>query len=67
MNSKSKSKKSKTKKKPQGISFTSFFNDCVRRGALKTTQKAEISLFFKESGLKDKEDLKIYNETLKKY
>lgn len=62
------SESSKEDVKPsQQISFEMFFAKCVHEKKLKSWQYKEIAAFFKDMNLKDKEDLKVYEDTLGKF
>lgn len=54
-------------KPSSAITFDAFFAKCVRESKLKSWQYREIAVFFKDLNLKEKEDLEVYEETLKKY
>lgn len=54
-------------KPSSAITFDAFFAKCVKEGKLKSWQSKEIAVFFKDLGLREKEDLELYEETLKKY
>jgi len=58
---------SEVKKSNSEITFEAFFIKCVSEGKLKNWQQKEIAAFFKDLKLRDKEDLEIYEQTLKKY
>jgi hypothetical protein len=63
-----KTKKSAVEPKPSlALTFESFFAKCVFEGRLKSWQQLEIAAFFKDAGLRDKEDLDTYEAILKKY
>ncbi len=51
----------------QQISFEMFFAKCVHEKKLKPWQHKEIAAFFKDMKLRDKEDLKVYEDTLGKF
>lgn len=53
-------------KKPQ-ITLELFLTKCIREGKIRFWQKREIEAFFRDRKLKDKEDLEVYEDTLKKY
>lgn len=57
----------KVEKPSSQITFGAFFAKCVKEERLKSWQLKEIAVFFKELGLREKEDLELYEETLKKY
>lgn len=62
------SEASKVEAKPsQEISFELFFAKCVHDGKLKPWQHKEILAFFKDMKLREKEDLKVYEDTLGKF
>lgn len=52
---------------PEQVLMRRFLEKCVREGKIKPWQPAEIAAFFRDMKLKDKEDPKVYEETLKKY
>ena len=52
---------------PELVLMRRFLEKCVREKKIKPWQPAEIAAFFKDHKLKDKEDQKVYEETLKKY
>lgn len=54
-------------KPSQEISFELFFARCVHEGKLKHWQHKEISAFFKDMNLREKEELKVYEDTLGKF
>lgn len=54
-------------KSSQEISFEMFFAKCVYEKKLKSWQYKEILAFFRDMKLKDKEDLKVYEDTLGKF
>lgn len=64
-----KRRKKKTSKKVdvQYVTFKTFFNQCVMLKRLNSWQYDEIRAFFSQHKLKDKEDVKIFEEVLKKY
>lgn len=51
----------------QEISFEMFFARCVATGRLKKWQRGEILAFFRDMKLREKEDLKVYEDTLGKF
>lgn len=61
----------KKTKKAEGsddkITFDVWFNQQTKEAKLGFWQKNEISVFFKEKGLSDKEDADKYSELLKLY
>lgn len=57
----------KAKKQDSKVTFKAFFSRCIILGKVKPWQENEIYAFFKTQNLKDKEDLDIYEEMLKKY
>lgn len=57
----------KAVKQDSKVTFKVFFSRCVALGSLKSWQEKEIYTFFRIQGLKDKEDLDIYQKTLEKY
>lgn len=57
----------KAQKPSSATTFDAFFAKCVKEGKLKSWQSKEIAVFFKDLGLREKEDLELYEETLKKY
>lgn len=57
----------KVKKPSSQVTFDAFFAKCVKEEKLKPWQRKEIAVFFEGSGLREKEDLELYEETLKKY
>lgn len=62
------SKSSSEDEKPsQEISFELFFANSVREGKLKKWQHKEIAAFFKDMKLREKEDLKVYEDALGKF
>ncbi len=63
----SSSKKAKAKKEDTTIPFQIWFSKKVSTGKLKFWQESEISIFFKEKGLSDKEEPDKYEECLKLY
>jgi hypothetical protein len=58
---------SKSEQVKSEITFDLFFEKCVREGKLKSWQRMEIEAFFKDHKLREKEDSKIYADTLAKY
>jgi hypothetical protein len=54
-------------KPSQQISFEMFFAKSIQEGKLKPWQHKEILAFFKDMGLREKEDLKVYEDTLGKF
>ncbi len=54
------------KPSPQ-ITLDAFFHKCVFEGKLKPWQQHEITAFFRNLKLREKEELKVYEETLAKY
>lgn len=63
--------KRKTKKvelpKVEYINFSQFFQRCVAQGVLKPFQEKELYAFFRDKGLRDKEDLDKFQKALKEY
>jgi hypothetical protein len=60
-------KRTVEEKLSQEITLDAFFHKSVAEGKLKPWQRAEIEAFFKDSNLRNKEDLEVYESTLKKY
>lgn len=60
------SRASASGRKPQ-ITLELFLTKCIREGKIRFWQKQEIEAFFRDKKLKDKEDLEVYEDTLKKY
>lgn len=54
-------------KKPEEVTFKVFFSWCVITKRLAKHQEAEIYAFFRDQGLKDKEDKDNYLKILEKY
>jgi len=55
------------KKLSSEVTFESFFVKCVREGKLREWQRLEIAAFFRDLKLREKEDLEVFEESLKKY
>lgn len=51
----------------QKIPFRSWFNSKVADGTLKAYQVAEITVFFKKQGLKDKEEMQNFENKLNRF
>ncbi len=49
------------------VTLDQFLERAVHQGKIRPWQRKEIAVFFRDKKLKDKEDSKIYEETLKKY
>ena len=56
-----------TLKSSSEITFDAFFIKSVNEGKLKAWQRFEIETFFSELNLRQKEDLEVYEQALKKY
>lgn len=54
-------------KPSQEITFDLFFAKCVTEGKLRSWQHREILAFFRDLKLRDKEDLKVYEDSLGKF
>jgi len=54
-------------KPSQVMTFDAFFNKCVMEGRLKKWQRLEIAAFFRDLNLREKEDLELFETSLKKY
>lgn len=57
----------KVKKRDSKVTFKAFFTRCIVLGQLKPWQEREIYEFFRAQDLKDKENIEVYQEMLKKY
>jgi len=52
---------------PEPVLMRRFLEKCAREGKIRPWQIAELESFFRDTKLKEKEDPKVYEETLKKY